>query len=191
MSHELTLESILGELSELAELSPADLTAASKRCAEICSDVAKFNDLIELDVERRKALNRLSAAVDRAAKKLAQSASNFRMDKRLRADWARLAQRDLLKLKDKALALREFLIANANSLKLKSRAGANIDLEGLIESLRDSDAIGERTFFMLTTYLAQNGMPKSNDPKIMEQLSRISADLFELHEVRRVSQSAR
>lgn len=192
MSHERTLEGLLKEIDGLIKLSPADFSVASKRGEVICKAIKEFKDPIEPSAIQRDSLNKLFSTVTRAAGQLTQSMLNLRKDRRLRTDWTRFAQRDLIRLKDGALALQEFLVANASSLKLSSRTnvGSNIDLGELLKVLNEDNAISERTFVMLTTYLAQNGRAKLKDPIIIEQISRISTHLSELHEMRRVSSDA-
>jgi uncharacterized membrane protein YgaE (UPF0421/DUF939 family) len=192
MPHEPTFEDLLKDIGGLINISPTDFSTASERSEAMCKSIKEFKDVIELDARQRGSLDRLFASVDRANKQLAQSVLNLREDGRLRGDWARFAQRDLIRLKDEILALQEFLVANAKSFKLSSRtiAKLNIDLEKLLKLLHDENAISERTFVMLTTHLAQNGRSKLKDPKIIEQVSRISAYLSELREIRRVSSDA-
>ena len=192
MSRERTLDGLLKEIDGLVKLSPADFSVASKRGEVICKTIKEFNDAIEPGTIHRDSLDKLFSTVARAAGQLTQSVLNLRKDRRLRADWTRFAQCDLIRLKDWALALQEFLVANASSLNLSSRtnAGSKIDLEEMLEVLHKDNAISERTFVMLTTYLAQNSLSKLNDPTIIEQISRISTHLSELHEMRRVSSDA-
>ncbi|KUO39582.1 MAG: hypothetical protein AVW06_03545 [Hadesarchaea archaeon DG-33-1] len=192
MSSERTLDGLLKEIDGLVKLSPANFSFASKRGEGICKAIKEFKDAIEPGTIHRDSLDKLFSTVARAAGQLTQSALNLREDRRLRADWTRFAQRDLIRLKDWALALQEFLVANASSLKLNSRtnAGSKIDLEEMLKVLHKDNAISERTFFMLTTYLAQNGRSKLNDPTIIEQISRISTQLSELHEMRQVISDA-
>ena len=188
MPHELTLESLLKEIDGLVKLSSSNFSAAGKRGEAVCKAIKEFKDAIEPDAGQHDGLNQLFAAVDRAAGQLTQSVLNLQKDRRLRGDWARFARRDLIRLKDEVLALREFLVANANSFKPSSRASArpSVDLERLLKVLHEDNAISERTFVMLTAHLAQNGRSKPKDPAIIEQISRISAYLSELHEIRRV-----
>jgi len=192
MSHEPTLECLLKEIDGLVKLSSSNFSVAGKRGEAICKAIKEFKDAIEPDAGQRDSLNQLFAAVDRAAGQLTQSVLNLRKDRRLRGDWARFARRDLIRLKDEVLALREFLVANANSFKPSSQASArsSVDLEKLLEVLHEDDAISERTFVMLTAHLAQNGRSKPKDPAIIEQISRIYVQLSELHEIRRVSGNA-
>jgi hypothetical protein len=192
MPHEQTLQGLLKEIDGLVELSPSKFLTANKRGEGICKAIEEFKNAIEPNAHQRDSLDKLFASVDRAAGKLNQSVLNLQKDGRLRGDWARFARRDLIRLKDEALALREFLVANVNSFKPSSRASArpSVDLKELLEVLHKDRAISERTFVMLMAHLSQNGRPKPNDPAIIEQISRICAYLSELHEIRRVSGDA-
>jgi hypothetical protein len=60
----------------------------------------------------------------------------------------------------------------------------------LIRELHDAQAIGERTFVLLTNYLVQNNSKKIKCSDTIAQLSRISAYLSELHEIRKVGEGA-
>jgi len=91
------------------------------------------------------------------------------------------------------MAFREFMLANAGPFKSGLRAHklpGDINMERLIRELHDAQAIGERTFVMLTNYLAQGGRQKIKCPETIAQLSRISAYLSELHEIRGINASA-
>jgi hypothetical protein len=83
----------------------------------------------------------------------------------------------------------------ANSDTFKSSMGtrklsSDINLTRLIQELRDAQAIGERTFVLLTNYLAQNSKTKIKCSETIAQLSRISAYLSELQEIRTVCADA-
>jgi hypothetical protein len=88
--------------------------------------------------------------------------------------------------------LREFLVVNSDSFKpLSHSIGMRcINLERLLEELQKERAISERTFVMLTVYLARKGLSRSEDPKIIEQISSISTHLSELQKIREVSGDA-
>ena len=192
MPHEPKLQGLLKEIDWLVKLSPNSFSAAGNGGGAVCKAIREFKDAIEPNTHQSDSLNQLYAAVDRAAGQLTQSVLNLKKDGRLRGDWARFARRDLIRLKDEALALREFLVANANSFKPSSRANAmpSVDLGEMLEVLHNDGAISERTFVMLTAHLSQNGRSKPKDPAIIEQISRISTYLSELHEIRRVSGDA-
>jgi hypothetical protein len=190
MPHEQALEGLLKEIDGLIKLSPSNFSAAGRRGEAICKAIKEFRDAIEPDAGQRDSVNQLLGAVDRTAGQLVQSVLNLQKGGRLRGDWARFARRDLMRLKDEALALREFLVANANSFKPSSRVRSSVDLEKLLEVLREDNAISERTFVMLAAHLAQNGRSELKDPAIIEQISRIHAHLSELHEIRQMSGDA-
>ena len=192
MYHNQKLQCLIKEIDLLVKLSPSSFSASCKGSAKVCKGLREFRDAIEPNVNQSDRLNQLHAAVDQAASQLTQSLVYLRKDRRLRGDWSRFAKRDLIRLKDELLALREFLVVNLNSFKPSSLSSGrlSIDLERLLEVLQKERAISERTFVMLTAHLAQNGRSKPKDPKIIEQISRISAHLSELHEIREVSDNA-
>lgn len=190
--HEQKLQVIIKEIDLLVKLSPSNFSASCKASARVCKGIKEFRDSVEPNADQSYRLNQLHAAVDQSASQLMQSMVNLRKDRRLHGDWARFAKLDIIRLKDELLALREFLIVNLNSFKPISRSiGMNsVDLEILLEVLQKERAISERTFVMLTVHLAQNAQSKPEDPKIIEQISRISAHLSELHEIREASNDA-
>jgi hypothetical protein len=192
MYHKQKLQGLIKEIDLLVKLSPSSFSASCKGSAKLCKSIREFREAIEPNVNQSDRLNQLHAAVDQAASQLMQSLINLRKDRRLRGDWARFAKRDLIRLKDELLALREFLIVNLNSFKQSSLSIGvhSVDLERLLEVLQKERAISERTFVMLTAHLAQNGRFKPKDQKIIEQISRISAHLSELHEIREASGNA-
>lgn len=192
MYHKQKLQGLIKEIDWIVKLSPSSFSASCKSSANVCKAIREFRDAIEPNVNQSDRLNQLHAAVDQAACQLTQSLVNLRKDRRLSGDWARFAKRDLTRLKDELLALREFLLVNVNSFKPNSLSIElhSVDLERLLEVLQKERAISERTFVMLTVHLAQNGRYKPKDPKIIEQISRISAHLSELHEIREASDNA-
>ena len=192
MYHKQKLQGIIKEIDLIVKLPPSNFSACFKGSAKVCKYIREFRDAIDLDLNQRARLNQLHAAIDRAASQLMQSLVNLRKDRRLSGDWVRFAKRDIIRLKDELLALREFLVVNFNSFKpISPSIGVySGNLERLLEILQKERAISERTFVMLTVHLAQNGRSKPEDPKIIEQMFRISAHLSELHEIREVSNNA-
>lgn len=186
------LQGLIKEIDLLVKLSPSRFSASCKGSAKVCKDLGEFRDAIESNVDQSDRLNQLHAAVDQATSQLMQSLVNLRKDRRLRGDWVRFAKRDIIRLKDELLALREFLVVNLNSFKpISPSIGVySGNLERLLEILQKERAISERTFVMLTAHLAQNGRSRPKDQKIIEQTSRISAHLSELHEIREVTGDA-
>jgi hypothetical protein len=192
MYHKQKLQSLIKEIDLIVELSPSSFSASCKGSAKVCKAIREFREAIEPNVNQSDGLNKIYAAVDQSVSQLKQSLVNLRKDRRLRGDWARFAKRDIIRLKDELLALREFLVVNSNSFKPSSLSSERlgIDLERLLEVLQKERAISERTFVMLTVHLAQNGRSRPKDQKIIEQISRISAHLSELHEIREASNNA-
>jgi hypothetical protein len=176
----------------LVKLSPSSLSASCNASTKVCNGIREFRDAIDPSVTQGDKLNQLHAAVDQATSQLVRSIANIRKDGRLREDWARFAKCDMTRLKDDVLALREFLVVNSDSFKpLSHSIGMRcINLERLLEELQKERAISERTFVMLTVYLARKGLSRSEDPKIIEQISSISTHLSELQKIREVSGDA-
>lgn len=188
MYHKQKLQGLIKEIDLIVKLSPSSFSASCKGSAKVCKAIREFREAIEPNVNQRDGLNKLYAAVDQSVSQLTQSLVNLRKDRRLRGDWARFAKRDIIRLKDELLALREFLVVNLNSFKpISPSIGVySENLERLLEILQKERAISERTFVMLTTHLAKNGRSRPKDQKIIEQISRISVHLSELHEIRMV-----
>jgi hypothetical protein len=188
MYHKQKLQGLIKEIDLIVKLSPSSFSASCKGSAKVCKAIREFREAIEPNVNQSDGLNKLYAAVDQSVSQLTQSLVNLRKDRRLRGDWARFAKRDIIRLKDELLALREFLVVNLNSFKpISPSIGVySENLERLLEILQKERAISERTFVMLTTHLAQNGRSRPKDQKIIEQISRISVHLSELHEIRMV-----
>jgi hypothetical protein len=187
MRDELTFESLLSEIDAFLKLSQADIVKASERSIALSRIIGTLQGVVRLDPKRASEMNERISALDASAVKLAQSAINYRRGGALSADWARFAQRDLRRFKDELMAFREFMLVNSDTFKSSMgicKLSNNINLARLVRELHDAQAIGERTFVLLTNYLAQNN-PKIKSLETIAQLSRISAYLSELHEVRR------
>jgi hypothetical protein len=186
MRDELTFESLLSEIDAFLKLQ-ADIVKASERSITLSRMIGALQGVVRLDPKRASEMNERISALDASAVKLAQSAINYRRGGALSADWARFAQRDLRRFKDELMAFREFMLANSDTFKSSMgvrKLSNNIDLARLVRELHEAQAIGERTFVLLTNYLAQNN-PKIKSLETIAQLSRISAYLSELHSVRR------
>jgi len=192
MRTELTFESLVSEIDTFVEFRPQDIHRAGERGVILSKIIAALKDATKFDQKKSKEMNKLASAVDRAATRLAQSTLNFKQGGILRADWARFARRDMHRLKDELMAFREFMLANAAAFKsamLACGSVNNINLENLVKELHEERAISERTFVLLMAYLTQ---PKKSDFKhstTVAQLSRISAYLAELQEIRRADEN--
>lgn len=177
-------------INDLIGLSSSELPSASERAAMIAKIAEDLRDL-ELDAEPGGRLQELTRAFNSAVAKLSQSVSNLKRGP-LKSDWARLAERDLIVVKDEALALHEFLSKNYERLRSAieragTRRGRDIDLRGLVEELRREQAMDERTWVLFVGYLGESGLPwqrELEDEKILEQLVRISSWLSDLKQLR-------
>lgn len=195
MPPEKTLEGFLADIDRFVELSPLDIERVSKQGTAISKTASQLRNLTKLDIKRRKVLNQLAAEVDCAATRLLQSVLNSKRSGTLRGDWARFAQRDVLRLKDEILALREFLVANAELLRpaFQSIDFRNIDLEHLIKELHEEQAISERTWAMFMCHIAEC-QPKRKmlrDSNVAQQLARICGWLSDFREAKRVNANVR
>jgi hypothetical protein len=186
------LDRLIQAIDDLVELPPSELPSANERAAmiaKITEDLQNF----KLDIELSERLRELTRSFNSAAARLSQSASNSKSGP-LRADWERLARRDLIAVKDEALALHEFLSRNYERLRSAiERAGAgggpDIDLRKLVEELRGERAVRERTWVLFVGYLGKSGRSwrrELQDGKVLEQLMRISSWLSDLKELRGV-----
>jgi len=193
MRDELTFDSLLSEIDAFLKLSQSDIVKASERSIALSRIIGTLQSVVRLDSKRASEMSERISALDANAVKLAQSAINYKRGGVLSADWARFAQRDLRRFKDELMAFREFMLANSDMFKSSMgihKLFNNINMARLIRELHDAQAIGERTFVLLTNYLAQNSKPKIKCPETIAQLSRISAYLSELHEIRKVGVDA-
>jgi len=193
MRNELTFESLLSEIDAFLKLSQSDIVKASERSIALSRIIGTLQSVVRLDSKRASEMSERISALDANAVKLTQSAINYKRGGVLSADWARFAQRDLRRFKDELMAFREFMLANSDTFKSSMRMCklfSDINMTRLIRELHDAQAIGERTFVLLTNYLAQNSSPKIKCSETIAQLSRISTYLSELHEIRKVGEDA-
>jgi histidyl-tRNA synthetase len=193
MVAELTFESLLSEIDAFLKLPQSDIVKASERSIALSRIIGTLQNVVKLDSKRASEMSERISVLDANAVKLAQSAINYRRGGVLSADWARFAQRDLRRFKDELMAFREFVLANSDLFKSSigtHKLSSDINMARLIRELHDAQAIGERTFVLLTNYIAQNSGAKIKCSEAIAQLSRISAYLSELHEIRKVGAGA-
>jgi hypothetical protein len=192
MPTEQTLETFLTDIDRLIELS--DVNRVSELGASIGKTAIKLKDSAQPISKSSKELKRLAAAVDGAAARLAHSVLNLKRAGILQEDWARFAQRDVLKLKDEVLAFREFLVANSEFLKSAFRPPklGDINLERLVEELHEEQAISERTWAMFMCHFAKCRPKRKHlkDSKVAEQLARIRDWLSDFREIKQVNANA-
>jgi len=193
MGDELTFESLLSEVDAFLKFPQSNIVKTSERSIALSRIIGTLQSVVRLDSKRASKMNERISALDANAVKLAQAAINYKRGGILSADWARFAQRDLRRFKDELMAFREFMLANSDTFKSSMgvrKLSSDINMARLIQELHDAQAIGERTFVLLTNYLAQNSKPKIKCSETIAQLSRISACLSELHEIRKVGADA-
>lgn len=193
MGDELTFEGLLSEVDAFLKFPQSNIVKTSERSIALSRIIGTLQSVVRLDSKRASKMNERISALDANAVKLAQSAINYKRGGLLSADWVRFAQRDLRRFKDELMAFREFMLANADTFKSSLRThrlSSDINMGRLVRELHDAQAIGERTFVLLTNYLTQNSSKKIKCSETITQLSRISAYLSELHEIRKVGASA-
>jgi len=193
MRVEPTFEGLLAEIDTFLKIPPSDIAKASQHSIFLNRIVGTLRNIVRLGPKHTLEMGKRVSAIDATAVRLSQSVINYKRGGALSTDWARFAQRDLRKFKDELMAFREFMLANADPFKSslrKNKLSGEIDMERLIRELHDAQAIGERTFVLLTNHLAQNGRQKIKCPETIAKLSRISAYLSELHEIRGITADA-
>ena len=189
MGDELTYESILKAVDDLLELSPQKVSSVGESWPKLEEMLGGLLEAAEFDAARHGRLAELMNPLVGEATKLIQSLLNMSRGGPLRGDWARFVERDLPRLKDELLGLREFLVAEAEFLKFaclraKLKHPDITNPEKIFEELHRAGAISERTWVLL---MAQpNTWRKAlKDREISQELSRISSWLIDLQEARR------
>lgn len=189
MGDELTFEAVLAAVDRLLEVSPREVSSAGELWPKLDNKLDGLLGAAKFDTARHGRLTELVASLKAAAAQFLQSLLNVGRGGPLRGDWARFAERDFIKLKDEVLALREFLVGEADFLKFaclraRLRDLGRIDPERLFEELREERAISERTWVLL---LAQpNAWRRAlKDREVSGELARISGWLLDLQEARR------
>ncbi len=189
MVDELTFEAVLTLVDRFLELSPQEVSSAGILWTKLDNMLDWALGATKFDAPRHGRLAELVASLKVAATKFLQSLLNAGRGDPLRDDWTRFAKRDFIKLKDEVLALKEFLVDEADFLKfacLRARLTdfSKIDPEKLFKELHEGQAISERTWVLLMTQ--PNAWRKAlKDRKISDELARISGWFLDLHETRR------
>ncbi len=184
-----TFEAVLAAVDSILGLSPKTLWTTGELWRELDRLLEWLLAAVELDTTRHARMAGLVTPLKTVASELAQSLLNAKQSGSLRGDWVRFAERDLIKLKDELLALREFMIEETDFLKFaclraQLRELGGINPEKLFEELHEVGAISERTWVLL---MAQpNSWRKAvKNRELSEQLARISGWLLDLQEARR------
>lgn len=189
MGDKLTLEAVLTAVDRLLELSPREVSSAGELWSKLDNILDGLLGAAKFDAARHGRLAELVASLKAAAAQFLQSLLNMKRGGPLRDDWTRFAERDFIKFKDEVLALREFLVGEADFLKFaclraRLRDLGRIDPEKLFEELHEERAISERTWVLL---MAQpNAWQKAlKNREVSGELARISSWLLDLQEARR------
>jgi len=183
-------EDLIKAIDRLLGLPPAGVGSARDYVGgvnSICSGLLEV-----LGPGPRGELAELVAEFEAEAAKLLRSLANL-SSREMRPDWMRLAGCDLLKLKDAALALREFLTLHAEAIKRawERATRADIGLEDLIKRLRSERAVSEQTWALLARYAERMGARSKElrDPAVLAHLARISCLLSGLKEAGGIAQT--
>lgn len=189
MRQGLTFEMVLAMVDGIIELPPKNPRSAGKLWRKLDPTLELMLGAAELDAAHHARMRELVTLLRAAASELNQSLLNSKQGGALRGDWVRFAERDLVKLKDELLALREFMVEETDFLRfaclraqLRELGGANP--EKLFEELHEAGAISERTWVLL---MAQpNSWRKVlKNHELSKQLAQISGWLLDLQETRR------
>lgn len=190
MRSELTLDAVLAAVDGILELP--------LKPDEACSSWLKLDQMLDkmltatrVDPARHRQLSEVLSPLRAAASELARSLSNAKRGGPMRGDWMRLAERDLVKLKDELLALREFMTREADFLRLaclraQLKGLGRINPEKLFEELHEAGVLSERTWALLMAH-PDSWHKALKNRELSKQLARISGWLFDLQELRRES----
>ena len=188
MKSGLTIDAVLAAVDGILEL-PQNPSDASSLWQKLDPMLDEMLVAAKVDPARHWRLSEVLSPLRAAASELARSLSNAKRGGSMRGDWMRFAERDLIRLKDEMLALREFMLGEADFLRLaclrtQLEGLGRINPEKLFEELHEAGAISERTWALL---MAQpNSWQKAlKDRELSKQLARISEWLFDLQEARR------
>ncbi|MEM3453437.1 MAG: hypothetical protein QW835_07440 [Candidatus Hadarchaeum sp.] len=189
MVRELRVESILTALDEIVELNPDDLGKGSRLLRNLDWHLEQLLEASRIDKERRKGLFKMVTLVRSSSSKFFQSLGNAKQNGQLRGDWLRFARNDFLRLKEDLMALREHLAENADFFRLaclRDQIGelAGTRPEKLFEELHEAGVISERTWVLLMS-CPISWREMLRDGEISKQISKLSAWLLELQEVRK------
>jgi hypothetical protein len=192
MRSELTFDAVLAAVDGILEL-PLKPDEANSSWLKLDRMLDRVLEATRVDPARHRHLSEVLSPLRAAASELARSLSNAKRGGPMRGDWMRLAERDLVKLKDELLALREFMVREADFLRLACLRAqleglGRINPEKLFEELHEAGAISERTWALLMAHPG-SWQKALRDRELSRQLARISGWLFDLQELRRESRA--
>jgi len=187
MKHSLTFDALVAAVDGFLEL-PLSPEEAISLWRKLDLMLEALLQVLKSDDARRQRLKRVFVSLTTAASELARSLGNARRDDLTHADWMRFAARDLVKLKDELLALREFMAEEADFLRVaclraQLDAPSRIDLRAFFDELHRAGAISESTWaFLMAQPGSYNQIPKDRETR--RRLIRLSELLLELQEIR-------
>lgn len=189
MVNELSYENLLGAVDALLELSPRGVNFAEELWPKLDGLLDELMEAVKFDEAHHGHLAGIVAPIKAAAARFHQSLLNLGRKGPLRGDWARFAERDLVRLKDGLLALREFLVGEVDFFKFAClramlRKPGKVDPQKLFEELHDERAISERTWVLLMSQ-PNEWRKLLRDRGVAEELARISSWFLDLKEARR------
>lgn len=185
----LNFDAVLAAIEKILEVPPESPGMAASLWPELDISFNRMLDATKVDSMKQGPLTKLLAKVSTAASRLKQSLTNAKITGPVREDWMRFAERDLVAFKDELLALKEFMVEEADFLRfvclraqLKDISGANP--ERLFSELHEAGAISERTWVLL---MAQPNSWRNvrRNHELSKQLELISVWLLDLQEMRR------
>jgi len=182
-------EHLLKKLDEFVNLPASSLPEASKLGEEISKSAREFSDTVNLPPRPRKRLDLLVAKISSLSSRLTRSVANSRRGT-FRRDWARFAQSEIVRLKDEALALREFLLSYRRTTEKKARPPMPMpSLPEIIEALHSEGAIHEVTYAKIIKCLSKMGSRalRKQERRMEERLLRMWSWLSDLRKIRRLN----
>jgi hypothetical protein len=189
MRSKLDLDLAVGAVDKILELPIDKPLAARSTWLELDKTMCQMLESVKFDGTHWRRLSKIMTRVRKSASQLMRSLNNARGAGRMRGDWLRLAERDLIAFKDNLVELREFLVGERDFLSFallrkQLKDLSFIDPERLFKELRETQSISERTWVLLMT--RPNAWKKAlKNRELKEQLARISAWLLDLQEARR------
>lgn len=188
MKQKLMFDAVLAAVDGILEL-PQNPSRVGTIWQELDPMLDQLSSAAKIDATHYKRLYELLSPLKAAASVFVQSVVNAKVGGSMRDDWMRFAERDLVRLKDELLALREFMVEEADFLRF---ACLRVQLEGLgrtnpeklFEELHEAGAISERTWVLLMTHPA-SWSKALKDRELSRQLARISGWLLDLQEARK------
>lgn len=175
-------------VDEILELHPGAVQRAGELWKNLEGQLEILETAVRTDKPRHGRLLAITVRLRGSASKFTRSLACCKGGGPLRDDWVRFAERDLAEMKDELLALKEFLVEEAEFLKfalakVQLLFSGKCDPERLFRELHEAGAVSERTWVLLMSY--QGSWKKAvENSQVADELQQISRRLFDLQEVR-------